>query len=426
MSAVGAPVPSQGVRRPALLLLPRSVRWVCLAWMCASLADWFVLWAMLWSAGPLGWSGAQLAVVLLAARGPALVGGTVGGLGVDRFGPRRMLVVDGVFRPVVAAGLVANGLWNGFGFGVAVCLVAAAGTTAPIAYSSVRTFVPKVVPDADLGTANTLLAVGSALPLLLSAGVVGPALDRLGLSWGFAVPGLLMLAVVLIATRLLRDPAAGPQPAPGLEVTSAVGGLVVAGDASPPRRTGVPRAAPVLLSLSTAYFFCFGPFDPALPVIVRDHLGADVQTFSLLWSLSGVGCLVGLLLAPALCRLSRPAVVNVVLVVLNGIAMLVVAVAHDEPTAIAGCFAIGLLWTPYAAVEATALQRLTPRRIHGRVFGIQRALVISSLPVGAAIGAVAQDRFGPTPTLAVAGLVSIAVAGCFLLLPVMWTRWTVD
>jgi MFS family permease len=390
--------------------------------MSASLADWFVLWAVLWSAGLLGWSGAQIAGVLLAARGPALIGGTLGGIAVDRLGPRRMLVVDGCCRAVVAAGLVANGRWNGFGYGAALALIAVAGTLAPVSYASARTFMPRMVPDAELGTGNTLLALGSAMPLVLSAGLVGPALTWFGLAWSFAIPGVLMLVVTAIAARLLGpDPIHDAPPAPQ-EVQSALGG-VAAPDPSPVvGLRAVPRAAPALLALSTAYFFCFGPFDPALPLIVRDQLGADVTTYGLLWSLSGVGCLVGLLAAPAMCRLSRPAVVNTVLVALNGLAMVLVALAGNLFAAILGCVAIGLLWTPYAAGEATALQRLTPARMHGRVFGIQRALVISALPIGAALGAIAQDRFGAPTTLAWAGVVSIAVAGGALALPAIRSR----
>jgi MFS family permease len=377
---------------------------------------------VLWSAGLLGWSGGQIAGVLLAARGPALIGGTLGGIAIDRVGPQRMLVLDGSCRTLVAAGLVANGLWNGFGYGVALALIAVAGTAAPISYSAVRTFMPRVVSDADLGTANTLLAVGSAVPLLLSAGLVGPALTWFGLAWSFAIPGALMLVVVAVALRCLGGDSPAEEAAAADEVQSMVGGVSVP-EASPTlRRRVVPRAAPALLGLSTAYFFCFGPFDPALPLIVRDQLHADVSTYGLLWSVSGVGCLVGLPAAPALCRLPRPAVVNIVLVVLNGVAMVVVALADNVLVAILGCVAIGLLWTPYAAVEATALQRLTPRHLHGRIFGLQRALVISALPLGAAIGAIAQDHVGASTTLAWAGVISIAVAFCALALPVMRAR----
>jgi hypothetical protein len=49
----------------------------------------------------------------------------------------------------------------------------------------------------------------------------------------------------------------------------------------------------------------------------------------------------------------------------------------------------GIAWGRYAAVEATALQHWTDSRQHGRVFGTQRALIVTAIPVGGAAGSLA-------------------------------------
>jgi hypothetical protein len=112
----------------------------------------------------------------------------------------------------------------------------------------------------------------------------------------------------------------------------------------------------------------------------------------------GIGALLGLLVAPTLTRMSRPGATMAGVAVLNGLAMLPLAATTGVGVALACCLAIGILWTPYSAVEATALQLLTPARHHGKVWGIQRALVISALPVGAAVGALAWTRSAPLPS----------------------------
>ena len=415
------------MRRPQLEpfagSLPSPVRWLCLAWTFASLSDWFVLWAVVWSAGLEGWSGAQTAGIIVAARAPALLGGVAGGLAVDRFGPRRMMLVDGVSRTGAMLGLVASGLFGGLGYGTALVLVAVAGATAPVSYSAVRTFLPRLVPVADLGRANTLLAVGNALPLVLSAGIVGPALDQLGLSRAFLVPAALMAGVVLI-TLWLPNPASSGRSTPAL-------GLPVGGEGLVPRQGRGPQPRPprsipavtiALLGLSTVYFATFGPFDVVLPLVVREQLDAGAQTFGVLWTVVGVGALGGLFLAPSLCRLPRPGVVNAGLAIVNGLIMIPLAYASSIEVALIACLGIGLLWTPYSAVEATALQRFTPAHHHGKVFGAQRALVISALPVGAAIGALAQERFGPSLALAGSGLAAIAFGLCALAIPAIRSR----
>ena len=52
------------------------------------------------------------------------------------------------------------------------------------------------------------------------------------------------------------------------------------------------------------------------------RLDAGATTYGLLWSTMGIGALIGLLVAPALTRMSRPGATMAGLVVLNGLAML--------------------------------------------------------------------------------------------------------
>jgi MFS family permease len=403
------------------------VRWLCLAWTFASLADWFVLWVVVWSAELQGWSGLQTAGIIMAARAPALVGGIVGGLAIDRFGPRRMMLVDGVCRVVTMAGLMLLALVGGFGYAGAVALVCLAGATAPISYSAVRTFLPRLVGADDLGRANTLLTIGNALPLVLSAGVVGPALHLLGLGLSFLVPAALMVGVVAITLWLPTTPPIAPLAADAggsvLDVNLApVGGRELRRWRLRNAWPRVPAGALALLGLSTVYFFTFGPVEPVLPLVVRDHLDAGVSTYSLLWSVVGIGALLGLALAPPLCRLPRPGAVNALLAALNGVAMVPLAVTDSVAVAGLACLVIGVLWTPYSAVEATALQRLTPARHHGKLFGIQRALVISALPVGAAVGAFALDRTSATVVLLGSAIACIAFALLALAVPALRAR----
>ena len=402
--------------------LPRAVWWLCLAWTFASLADWFVLWVVVWSAELQGWSGLQTAGIIMAARAPALVGGIVGGLAIDRFGPRRMMLVDGACRVVTMLGLMVLGL-AGFEYAGAVALVCLAGATAPISYSAVRTFLPRLVAPDDLGRANTLLTIGNALPLVLSAGVVGPALHVFGLGLSFLVPATLMAGVLVITVWLPTTRPVAPLAADGgasvLDVNLApVGGA----ELRRWRMPHVPAGALALLGLSTIYYFTFGPVEPVLPLIVREHLDSGVNTYSLLWSVVGIGAISSLALATPLCRLPRPGAVLAVLAAINGVAMIPLAVTDSLAVAVLACLVIGVLWTPYSAVEATALQRLTPARHHGKLFGIQRALVISALPVGAAAGAFALDRTSPAAVLLGAAVACMTFALLALAVPALRAR----
>jgi hypothetical protein len=159
-----------------------------------------------------------------------------------------------------------------------------------------------------------------------------------------------------------------------------------------------------------------------LPFLIRDQLGAGAGTYGLLWGAVGVGCLSGLLASPWLCSMPRPGVVNAAIAIANSLVLLPLAFSTTTWLAVGLCFCIGLLWSPYNAVEATALQRLTPPPQLGRIFGLQRALAISALPVGAAVGSLGLDHIGPGGVIAASGCGGLAVALLALSFPTLRVR----
>ena len=163
-----------------------------------------------------------------------------------------------------------------------------------------------------------------------------------------------------------------------------------------------------LVSLSIAYYFAYGPFEPVLPFFVRDNLQGGANTFSVLWVAFGVGAVVGVALGPRLASLKRLGVVNAVGAIAWGVITLPLLFTHETWVAVLIYAVSGVVWGPYSTVETTALQRWTPASHHGRVFGTQRALLQSVLPVGAALGAVAVDHASAVVVL------GVSLAGCSL------------
>jgi hypothetical protein len=167
------------------------------------------------------------------------------------------------------------------------------------------------------------------------------------------------------------------------------------------------------MALSTAYYFAYGPFETASPNFIRTQMHAGPGTYSFLWSLFGIGALVTLPLAPALAR-RRPGLVNAIGAVSWGLVMLPVVVVGSLAVAVPMFLAGGLIWGPYTAVEATALQRWVDPARHGAVFGVQHALLTTAMPVGAALGAVALEAVRPGLILA-ASAAACACAGLLAL-----------
>ena len=380
-------------RAPAQAL-PAATRWLTAAWTLASTADHFLLFVLLWIAGPQGWSGAETAGLVIAMRLPTLAGGVLGGRAVDRFGPVRMIVLDGVARTALMGGLILAGADGTFNIWLVLTLGATAGATAPLSYAAARTLVPRQVRPELLGKANALLSIGDQLPMLLGAVLTGPALALLGPGTAFALPLLMMLGVTIIAVHL--------RSAPTYEVNHK----------PPSRRLAQARRSRrvvALIALSVAYYFTYGPYETVLPYYVRDQLGSGLGGYTLLWALFGGAALLTLPAATMLSR-HRPGLVNAVGAIVWGGLMVPLAFTDQLVIAAVGFAIAGAIWGPYSAVEATALQRWTDPADHGRIFGTQRALLAMASPLGAAAGALAADHFSPAPILAVSAI-GCALAG---------------
>lgn len=377
--------------------MSRPVTGLAVAWTLASTADNFVMFVLLWVAGPQGWTGAQTALLVVAARIPTVAGGLLGGRAVDRFGPVPMLIADSCARVVLMGALAVAGWGQHPSLWAVIGLCAAAGTTPPLAYAASRTLTPLLVDDESLPRVNAWLGIGDQLPMVFGAVLAGPALGLLGPGRAFLVPCTMMLIVAGIAVRLPR------RRTPGRDVA------------------GVSRvrwsSGPVvgLIALSVVYYFTYGPFESVLPRFTRDQLHSGVSGYTVLWVTFGVAALATVPLASWLGR-RRPGLVNAIGALVWGLVMLPLVAVQTLPPAVAIFAMSGAVWGPYSAIETTALQRWVDPAAHGSMFGTQRALLAIASPLGAAAGALAMDHTSPAGILVVSAL-SCSAAGAIAAWP---------
>jgi hypothetical protein len=239
------------------------------------------------------------------------------------------------------------------------------------------------------------------MSLLASGALIGPALALLGPVVGVLVPAsMLLLAVPLVARLPGAGPTAGPSSA---EASRPDGG-----------RRRFPRRVWILLTLSIAYYLLYGPFETATPAFVRDRLGAGQNVYGLLWTVFGIGATLALPAGAMLAR-RRPGLVNAIGAAVWGVLMLSLLVLRDTTGVVVLFLISGAVWGPYTTVETSALQRWTDPARHGALFGLQRSLLGTAAPVGAAAGAVALERF-PAHVVLAASAAACAAAGLVALL----------
>jgi len=375
-----------------LTVIPaRSPLWrTSVCWFLASTADSFLLFVVLWVAGPEGWSGLQTAAVVLALRMPALAGGAAGGRIVDRLGGRSGIMLDAAGRALILAALAVSG-WSGALPLTAVLLLGAlASLLTPASYSGARWLVGRLSDPQRLPRANAILSLGDLIPTVLGGALVGPVLALLGPGPALLVPVGMLAIVGLLAIDLPQSPphlTAGRRPDPTATV-------------APGEERAQPRGVTALIALSFGYYFAFGPFETVIPPLVREQLGAGQELYGTLWMLFGLAALATLPLAPRLAR-QRPGAANALGAVLWGAVMLPIAFVGEPVVALAVFLLGGAVWGPYTAVEATAIHHWTDAGRQGQVFGIQRGLLSAAVPLGAAAGAIGLEFASPGTVVAV-------------------------
>jgi predicted MFS family arabinose efflux permease len=390
--------------------LPWPVYTLAVAVVLDLSADTFVLFTVLWIAGPQGWTGVRTAAVVVALRLPALAGGWLGGRGVDRFGPKPMMVGQALLRIGCLAGLAA-GAWSGrFPLVLVLVLGGLSGAALPVSYAGARTLIPRLVPASQLARGNAWLAVGDQASLIAGAVLVGPLVAAIGAGQALLAPVAMLVVAAGLFTLLpvtagrLRPAASASPPAASPPAASPTS------DNSKKRRG--PGSSPwgsrpvlALLALSFVYYLAYGPFEPALPYFTRAHLHAGPGAYSVLWVVFGIGALAGLSQAPRLSR-RRPGVVNAAGTALWAVITFPLLWCTSVWPAAAVMLVSGAVWGPYLAVEATALQQWVEPAWHGRLFGIQHALLGVASPLGAAAGSLALARVASGTVL------GAAMAGC--------------
>jgi MFS family permease len=327
--------------------------------------------------------------------GPVVAGGLAAGWLLDRFGRRRVMLIDNLLRAVVMLlvpalyALDRLALWH-------IYLVAAIyGLLLMIPLAGGPALVPALVPRAHLSTANALETLSFTL-----AGVVGPPLA----GWlipALGAPNLLVLdalSYLLFAAALSRLPrAAEPASAAPARAARGSGGL---GEA-----LRLLARDPVLLSTTLMFMtfnLGFGSASVWLPILAGDVLGGGPALYGTLLGCLAAGEIASALLAGGLPpRLALGALIA--LAQLASGAALALLVGARAPLAAAGVLALfGALSAPLTIWAQTLRMRVIPEPMRGRAFALLRTLMQGTGPLGGILAGWALPVLGLPLTVAAA------------------------
>lgn len=370
-----------------------------------------VTWvSLVWLTYELGGGVADVAILAACYTGPIIFGGLVAGVLLDRFDRHRLLVCDNAIRgsamlsvPIAASlGILGQ---------LQLDLVAALYSFLwMVTVAGIRTFVPDLVADDDLPTANAMESLsfgvaGAAGPALAGVliGIVGAAANlAIDAATYFLFVGCLLLA------RL-------PSSRADTEAAGGRSGRRVAG-LGPAARfvVGTPAIA-AITAMFIGVNLTEGMLAVLLPIYARDVLDVDAAGYGLLASAFTAGLFVGALAVGAV-RWRWPLGRSIALgCATTGLALAPLLVQPPFAVAVLVIFLAGLAESPVTMWANTIRMRLIPPDLRGRVFGVLGTLTKSTPPIGGlgagallAIGGVVPAVAAMVVFAAVPGLVGLA------------------
>jgi MFS family permease len=245
-----------------------------------------------------------------------------------------------------------------------------------------------------------------------AANVVASAIESVGIFVGPALGGLLLTAtsvsttflvtaggVVLSAVLLVRIRGAATTASGDLEDGGDVRGELVAGA----RAVFGNRSVALLVGLFAAQTFVDGLLGVLIAVVALGYLHGSAATVGWLNAASGIGGILGAVVAGVLVGRGRLALDFGIGVVLFGLPLALLAGWRSEGFALLLLAVVGVGNTLVDVSGMTLLQRVTPPALVGRVFGVLESMLLLTVALGAAAAPALVSVLGTRGALVAAG-----------------------
>jgi len=245
-----------------------------------------------------------------------------------------------------------------------------------------------------------------------AANVVASAIESVGIFVGPALGGLLLTATTVSTTFLVT--AGGVTISAVLLVriapraTSRAADGEDAGDVRAELLAGIHaifgnRTVALLVGLFAAQTFVDGLLGVLIAVVALGYLSGDAATVGWLNAASGIGGILGAMVAGVLVGRGRLAADFGLGVVLFGLPLALLAGWRSEAFALLLLAAVGVGNTLADVSGMTLLQRVTPPALVGRVFGVLESVLLLTVALGAVAAPALVSVLGTRGALVAAG-----------------------
>ncbi|HET9500445.1 MAG TPA: MFS transporter [Marmoricola sp.] len=367
--------------------LGRSFRWLLASSWTTNLGDGFAM-----AAGPLLVASQTrdpflVSLAALAQWLPPLVFGLYAGALSDRLDRRRIVLVGNGVRVVVLLALAATVVTDRVSIAVVLAALFTLGTAEVFVDNTTGTVLPMLLRRRDLTLGNARLTTGLVTFNQLLGPPIGAALFVVGAAWPFATQAVLVLAGLILFSRVVL-PAHGR---PG-EARTRMRADIVEGF-----RWAFGHAAVRTLILTIFTFnITFGAAWSVLVLYAQERLGLGSVGFGLITTAGAVGGLAGTASYGWITR--RVSLGNLMRVglVVETLTHLALALTTSPAVALAIFFVFGAHAFIWGTTSVTVRQRAVPTELQGRVGSVNVMGVFGGLVVGSAVGGLLGRHLGVT------------------------------
>ncbi|HVV66761.1 MAG TPA: MFS transporter [Candidatus Saccharimonadales bacterium] len=351
-------------------------------------------------------SGLAIGILAACQYGPILLLSAYGGVVADRYSKRRMLLITQTLEMAESVGLAVLAFLPHTATVSFYILATLGGTLLAFDNPLRRSFVSEMVPSKSVSNAVVLYSI-----IVNTSRVIGPALAgllvvTLGYGWAFTVDAFSYLAVIaclllMRSSELHRLP---PRPRQKGEIRA---GLAYV------RRTPVLLVSfTMLLIIGTLVY----NFSTTLPLFVSKGLHASNTTYTVLYSLMGVGSIITALI------IARRNLVRLRHIIAGagilGVSMALMAIAPNVYVAAPLAIFVGAGTILYTTATTSLAQLTAADYIRGRVLALQTVLLIGTTPLGSPLlGWLADSLGGRAPILLGSAVCLLTAVGGYI-----WAR----
>jgi len=328
----------------------------------------------------------------------------------DRMDRRHLMIIGDLLRLVAIAAIGTLIVIDAMTVPLLVALVLVYGSGQAVFGPSFSAIIPMIVPEEHLVEANSLGHTVRPLAMIVVGPLIGAVIVSIaGTGWAFVVDAV-TFAISAISIWMMQVRADV-----GREIETDLWADVREG-ITYVRRT--PWLLWGMLGGLVSLFCVWGPWETLVPFVVADRMSGTEFQLALVFGAGGVGSIIASLVMAQRGGLPRKPLTVMYVAWAIGMGMTAAfGIVVNVPQAMAASFVAEGAIAVLVVIWFTAMQRLVPRELLGRVSSLDWMITILGAPVSFLIVGPLATAFGAEAVLVGAGVLGASATLIFMLIP---------